>query len=70
MARKSVDNLQKHTLNLRAGDMDTLAQLFPRQNPSVLVRSLVSKYVDAMLRSRIPAGAVDEVSETLESHNE
>lgn len=70
MARKSVDDLKKHTLNLRAGDIDTLAQLFPRQNPSVIVRNLVSKYVDAMLRSRIPQGAIEQVSETLESPDE
>ena len=46
MARKKVEELKKHTLNLRDGDMEALAELFPRFNPSVMVRKIVSKFID------------------------
>ena len=46
MARKKVEELKKHTLNLREGDMEALAELFPRFNPSVMVRRIVSKFID------------------------
>lgn len=46
MARKKVEELKKHTLNLRDGDMEALAELFPRYNPSVMVRKIVSKFID------------------------
>lgn len=46
MARKKVEELKKHTLNLREGDMEALAELFPRYNPSVMVRKIVSKFID------------------------
>lgn len=50
MARKT-ENLQKHTLNLRAGDVDELARLFPRHQTSVLIRTLVSNFVDKVASS-------------------
>lgn len=42
--------LQKHTLNLRAGDMDFLKKVYRPQgvNPSVIIRRLVSKAVDQL----------------------
>lgn len=46
MARKKAEDLKKHTLNLRDGDMEALAELFPRFNPSVMVRKIVSKFID------------------------
>lgn len=48
MGRPKTEDLQKHTLNLRAGDVDTLASLFPRHNPTVMVRRIVSKFVDEL----------------------
>lgn len=50
MARKKTDTLQKHTLNLRAGDMEQLRALFPAQEPSVMVRKIVSGFIDRTLR--------------------
>lgn len=46
MARVKSEELKKHTLNLRDGDMEALAELFPRFHPSVMVRRIVSKFVD------------------------
>ncbi len=42
---KNVD-LKKHTLNLREGDFDRMALLFPKLGGSVAIRTLVSNYVD------------------------
>ena len=46
MGRKKAEELKKHTLNLREGDMEALAELFPRFNPSVMVRRIVSRFID------------------------
>lgn len=46
MARTKTEKLKKHTLNLRDGDMEALATLFPRFHPSVMVRKIVSKFID------------------------
>lgn len=40
--------LTKHTLNLRAGDMDRLRDLFPDIPPSNMIRAIVSRYVDEL----------------------
>jgi hypothetical protein len=45
MARVKTEELTKHTLNLRTGDMEALDALFPRHAPSVIVRQIVSKFV-------------------------
>jgi len=42
------EELQKHTLNLRAGDMDRLRDLFPDIPPSNMVRTIISRYVDEL----------------------
>lgn len=34
-------DLQKHTLNLHRGDMEKLRQLFPKSEPTVIIRELV-----------------------------
>jgi hypothetical protein len=72
MARKSADSLQKHTLNLRAGDLDRLQELFPRQQATVLVRQIVSKFVDNQLKAsdKIRRESVEKLAETLESPND
>lgn len=43
-------DLQKHTLNLRAGDWDYITARFARDghHTSTIVRSVVSKFVDAL----------------------
>lgn len=42
-------NLEKKTLNFREGDWDYLESLFTHQGigPSIVIRTLVSNYVDA-----------------------
>ena len=45
MSRKNED-LTKHTLHLRAGDMDRLKALFPEIGASIVVRKLVSNFLD------------------------
>lgn len=57
MARKKVEDLKKHTLNLREGDMEALAELFPRFNPSVMVRKIVSKFIDQT--KQVPEEPID-----------
>lgn len=46
MARPRTEELKKHTLNLRDGDMEALIELFPKLHPSVMVRKIVSRFVD------------------------
>lgn len=42
-----MDNeLQKHTLNLRAGDMEKIRDFHPDLHASQVVRMLISRYVD------------------------
>jgi hypothetical protein len=38
--------LQKHTLNLRAGDFDKLKALFPKMSAAKFIRDLVSRVID------------------------
>ena len=40
--------LQKHTFNLRAGDVDRLRDFFPDIPPSNLIRTILSRYVDEL----------------------
>lgn len=57
MARKKVEELQKHTLNLRSGDMKALEELFPRFGASVMVRRIVSRFIDQT--RKVPENPVD-----------
>ena len=42
------ENLQKHTLNLRRGDVEFISDLFASSAtpPSVVIRNLIAKFVD------------------------
>ena len=40
------DGLHKHTLNLRAGDMEKIKDFHPDLPASQVIRMLVSRYVD------------------------
>ena len=40
------EDLQKHTLNLRAGDMERIRDFFPEIPASNIVRQVISRYVD------------------------
>ena len=54
MARAKTEDLHKHTLNLRAGDMEKLAQLFPSRAPAVVIRMMVSKFIDRSMAAAKP----------------
>jgi len=40
------DQLTKHTLNLRKGDYERLRALFPDIGAAVIIRKIVSKFLD------------------------
>lgn len=42
------EDLQKHTLNLRAGDVERLRDFFPDIPASNLIRTIISRYVDEL----------------------
>ena len=50
MAKSKLD-LQKHTLNFFAGDIEKLAALHPDLEPSVVVRTLVREHIDKVERT-------------------
>lgn len=52
----SVEELQKHTLNLRLGDMDYLLEVYSPKgvSPSLLIRRLVSQHVDQLRKKEGP----------------
>lgn len=62
MARTKVEDLQKHTLNLRAGDMKALEELFPNRGASVMVRKIVSKFVDQTRKVQEQTVKLDDLS--------
>jgi len=47
MALRSTEKLQKHTLNLYAGDFDELQNMFPEVGASVAIRTLVRNYIES-----------------------
>lgn len=47
MARPKNHDLEKKTLNLRKGDFEKLAALHPHPGPSVMLRKIISAYVDS-----------------------
>lgn len=62
MARNS-EPLQKHTMNLRSGDMDKLRSLFPGMEPSVVARQIISRFIDKTLAKSgkpSPLPSIDE----------
>jgi hypothetical protein len=46
------DGLQKHTLNLRVGDMEKIKEYYPDVPASNIIRMIVSRFID-----QIEAGA-------------
>jgi len=52
------DILQKHTLNLRAGDVEKLRDFFPDLPAASLIRTIISRYVDSM-EGNTPLAEVD-----------
>lgn len=43
--------LQKHTLNLREGDFERLAELHPDLKPAFVIRTLVASHVDKQAKT-------------------
>lgn len=52
MARMKTEELKKHTLNLRDGDMEKLTALFPSVQSSVMVRKIISRFIDKQMAVR------------------
>lgn len=46
----SKTELQKHTLNLRKGDLDRLGEFYPELAPTQVIRRLISAHVDKLER--------------------
>lgn len=46
MAKSKNTDLIKKTLNLRQGDFEKMANLFPNVGGSIAIRELISKFVD------------------------
>lgn len=67
MAKPRVEELKKHTLNLRAGDMEALQQLFPKYPASTMVRQVISKFVDRI--RNVPEENVDIPENFLDLEN-
>lgn len=40
------EDLQKHTLNLRAGDYERLQSLYPEVGAALVIRKIVSAFLD------------------------
>ena len=62
MARPKTEELSKHTLNLRAGDLDELALLFPGKSPTTIVRRIVSRFIDNVKKTKEQSIAPDDIS--------
>ena len=62
MGRPKTNDLQKHTLNLRAGDMKRLGELFPNRSPSVMIRRLVSTFIDRIDAPEETPASIDTTS--------
>lgn len=60
MPRPKIEGLQKHTLNLREGDIQALRELMPNREPTAVIRQLVSNFVDKLQSaSKTPKEPVD-----------
>lgn len=46
MATPKNPDLVKKTLNIREGDFEKMAALFPRTSPSIAIRELISAFVN------------------------
>lgn len=60
--RKDEDDLQKHTMHLRRGDMDKLALIIPNQPAAKIVRRIVSSFVDKHLNAGQQIPTLPEVN--------
>jgi len=49
MPKNSDGDLQKHTLNLRAGDYAVLQEHYPDIGAAVIIRRIVHKFVEQIL---------------------
>lgn len=50
MSRQKTEELTKHTMNLRTGDLEKLQQLFPKIPASVSARRIISRFVDKQMQ--------------------
>lgn len=64
MSKAKTEELKKHTLNLRDGDMEQLAILFPKHSPSVMARKIISKFID---RTMVEMEGNEDLNKVLDS---
>jgi hypothetical protein len=57
---KDVD-LVKKTMNFREGDFEKVAELFPSKHPSVMVRTILSAFVDKHYKEAKPPPTKEEI---------
>ena len=62
MPAKKSEDLQKHTLNLRAGDFDRLGELLPELGPSGARRRIISSLIDKHHKSVAGNIRLDDLS--------
>lgn len=53
------EDLQKHTLNFYAGDIEKLARLYPEVGASVVVRRLIRKHLQDMANKLSPLPTIN-----------
>lgn len=48
MPRKSSMDLEKHTLRLRAGDVERIRERFPNHSTNAIIRRVITNFVEAV----------------------
>lgn len=55
-------DVTKHTLHLRSGDWQALAEMFPDVSTSLIIRSIVAKHVDLEREKRVANLAISDIN--------
>lgn len=51
MAPRKTENLEKKTMNFRQGDFALVKQIFPQRDESVMVRKILSAFLDRHMQA-------------------
>lgn len=51
MAPRKTEDLEKKTMNFRKGDFALVKQIFPNRDESVMVRKILSAFLDRQVRA-------------------
>lgn len=66
MANKHQD-LEKHTIRLRPGDMDRIRERFPRLGANPVIRKVISNFVDAVDPETWDEDTIEKLIEAVEN---